>query len=487
MQSHDSLSTNEANQFMRMVITRSLVIPTVAILAGCSLKPVQAGSQTPIPQALIQAAERASESNMVMADIMARSHKMSVDEARLDLPDSQIPGFMKQRVRLDYNGPMSQVLDRLSTDLGFRVAEYNGNPSGPSWQPWVRLHGDKQLVQHVREMNSQIPWHLVMDYRNRRVVVDYSADGSMASQVKAAQDRMQAPGAGMSGRNLPDISSMQNNADNSVTQQVVASPATPKTQPTTNAAPQSALPPTPRQPSMTNSIPDASAGYWYAGVSGYQTKERAEQMRQWLKANDYLALIAGGENDHEVQVPAANDVEASTYAEDLVEQGVPAKVGYVSAASSASIIAANSSGQSEASAPEMPAATATALEQRVASTSASSQPMATRATERDQATRTASANRQSATTNPEQGPRGETLSIEEDQWYLQVSYLNSMKASERVIDDLIDDYRINRYPYGKGYLMRIGPFDERSDISTIMREVRADGYPDAYPVEGSNV
>ena len=109
---------------MKSAVSHTALLPLVLALVGCGFNQVKAQNSTPIPQSLIIAAERASNSSMALADIMARSHGQSVRDIELELPDVHVPDFLLQRVRLDYNGPMEQVLERVSHDIGYRVVEY---------------------------------------------------------------------------------------------------------------------------------------------------------------------------------------------------------------------------------------------------------------------------------------------------------------------------------------------------------------------------
>src|SRR5690554_1369786 len=167
----------------------SLIVPLVSasLLTGCVAQATDR-QYAPAPQALIEAAEQASQMRMVYADIQARASGHTIESVRLDSRDADAPDFMRATVRLDYNGPMENVLERVANDIGYRLNEYQKPASGLSWTPWIRLSGNKPLLDHLREMNSQVPWHIVLDHDNRRLVVDYSDDGSMASQVRMTRE-----------------------------------------------------------------------------------------------------------------------------------------------------------------------------------------------------------------------------------------------------------------------------------------------------------
>ncbi len=425
---------------------RTTLLPLVLAIAltGCGYNQVQAQNATPIPQSLIMAAERASHSSMALADIMARAHGQSVRDIELEVPDAHVPDFLLQRVRLDYNGPMGQVLQRISTDIGYRVAEYNEPSSGRSWEPWIRLHGDKPLVQHFKEMNSQTPWHLVLDHVNRRIVVDYDADGSMANQVQRAQRALNSDRINTQAR-LPDTQSIQLNADRQVSNDVIPAPESSARQAQIASAPTTTQPPMPL-PSNNNALPVEGRGYWYAGITGYQTQARAEDMRTWLGANEFEALVKAAGGGFEVHVPAIDDQQAASIRQQLSGLGVPSTVNYHSG-------------------------TARQVQSTFTSTSSGRNPYP--------ASTTAETNTRTAAPT--------TADLIASKWYVQIAYTISESGARSLANSQkLRDLPLNAYRLGRGWAVRLGPYDSRSEALVVMKEARGTGYADAYPVQGSN-
>lgn len=418
---------------MRSSASRIFLVPALALLSGCSYNQVSAQGVTPIPQSLILAAERTSQSSMALADIMARAHGESVRSVALEVPSTAIPDFLQQRVRLDYNGPQKQVLDRVAADTGYRVVEYNEPSSGIGWQPWIRLSGDKPLIQHFKEMNSQSPWHLVLDHRDRRIVVDYSADGSMASQVSAAQRSLNNPGERKS-PNLPNVSSMEAGASQQVTRNTVPAPESQSQQ----ARPLQAAAPLP-EPSWKNLLPAPGSGYWHALISGYESDSRAKEMQEWVGARLFRAKIVSNNGVYDVHIPARDDGEAGKFAAELKALGVPVRVEYMTAdgASRDDLVSRELSPQSSIF------------------------------TDRNDA---------DGVLNPEA-------------WYVQTAFVTSSdKAKQLSSTTEFDKYGpYNAYPLKGGWVLRIGPMDNRAAAAEVMREVRRAYVSDAYAVKGLNV
>ncbi|WP_181870660.1 DotD/TraH family lipoprotein [Vreelandella rituensis] len=449
---------------MKTISASALLIPFAFALSGCGFQQVQAQSTTPIPQSLLQAAERASQSSMIMADIMARAHGQSVDQVKLDLPDSNIPEFLLTRVRLDYNGPMAQVLERVSHDIGYRVVEYNKTPSGPSWQPWIRLNGDKPLVQHFREMNAQTPWHLVLDHRSQRLVVDYDADGSMASQIREAQESLAKEPPVSQRRNMPDTSRMAEDANRQVSQQVIPSPIAPSVQ----AAP---LPATQAAPSVQatqstlNPVPEAGTGYWYAGIGGYQTSDRAKAMQDWLGAHDYYSLLLERTRDIEVQVPSRDHAQVLDITSVLKDKGVPSEVRYMSVV------------ERNAARPAKATAAPRSAPRPIIQTSQPAQSAITNA----------AASQKVVSSNTDSSKANFDSRMQADMWYVQVAYLNKQSSIDRVLEEVSSNgYAISDYSLGNnsGKALRVGPYDSREQAIGDLGKLRSAGYPDAYPVKG---
>lgn len=417
---------------MRSSASRIFLLPALAILSGCSYNQVSAQGVTPIPQSLIQAAERTSQSSMALADIMARAHGESVKSVSLETPSTGIPEFLKQRVRLDYNGPQEQVLDRVASDTGYRVVEYNEPSSGIGWQPWIRLSGDKPLIQHFKEMNSQSPWHLILDHRDRRIIVDYSADGSMATQVAAAQEAFNNPAARTS-PNLPDTKPLKEKADKQVSRNTVPAPESSARQ----AKPKESSAPRPVT-SWKNVIPAPGKGYWHALISGHGEKDRAAEMKEWVGAHQYRAKVVAREGQYDVHIPAADDGEASKFSAHLEELGVPSQVRYMSADG---------------------------------------------ASRDDLVSRELGSSASAIRNNNELVRTGE---LDPNAWYVQTAYVGSegeaYRLSKTTEFDHLGDY--GAYRLKGGWVLRIGPMKSREDAVSAMYEVRRSAVDDAYAVKG---
>lgn len=426
---------------MKHNASRITLLPLLFALSGCGYNQVQASGTTPIPQSLILAAERASHSSMALADIMARSHGQSVRDIELEVPNANVPDFLLQRVRLDYNGPMEQVLSRVSTDIGYRVTEYNEPASGRSWEPWIRLSGDKPLVQHFKEMNSQTPWHLVLDHRNRRIVLDYDSDGSMAKQVRRAQQGLNEERQTSTAR-LPSTNRIDENARRQVSNDVIPAPVMPSQQAqTAHSAP------TPQASSHRNALPPEGRGYWHAKISGYQNNDRAEEMTQWLEANDFIGIVRQSGSQFAVHIPAHDDQHAADLSQELSEMGVPTTVHYYSVGS-----------DSRRNNPQM--------------------------TENAPTHQTASA---SVATNRPQASTPQKAEPDELLWFVQIAYTPvEQGARDLAAANEINGKPTRAYAQGRGWAVRAGPYASRNEANTAVRSARQDGFSDAYPVKGSS-
>lgn len=423
---------------MRSIASRAFILPALAILSGCSYNQVSAQGVTPIPQSLVEAAERTSQSTMALADIMARAHGESVRSVSLEVPSTGIPEFLMQRVRLDYNGPQKQVLERVAADTGYRVVEYNEPASGIGWQPWIRLSGDKPLVQHFKEMNSQSPWHIILDHRDRRIVVDYSADGSMASQVAAAQRALDNPKPQAARKaNLPDTASINEAASRQITRDTVPAPESSARQarPETSEA-------SFRQESWKNVLPLPGKGYWHALVSGYGSRARAGQMEEWIGAHRYQAMVVERGGQYDVHVPATDDGQAAAIVRELKDLGVPADVKY---------IASNGRNRNV----DIP-------------------PLADRKEKVD--------DRKSVLPSS-QIKNGE---LDPEAWYVQTAYVRDSTVARKAADTPRFDHlgHYDAYPLENAWVVRIGPLKSRDEAVSAMREVRESGISDAYAVRG---
>lgn len=283
------------------------LISTSFMLVGCASYASSSNQNHmhPVPQALIEAAQHADQMRMVYADIQARSNGHTVESVRLDASDASAPAFMRSTVRLDYDGPMQTVLERLAKDMGYRLNEYSKPASGLSWTPWIRLSGNKSLLDHMREMNSQVPWHIVLDHRNKRLVIDYSDDAGMANQIRSTQERRESQTSSLS--SLPDVSSVNQRTSAAIAQTLSNSPPGPVAE----------------APSQT-----APSEVWYTAVQGYEDRDNAREMVVWLAQHYITSYVQPIKDDFEVRVVAANSQDAFKLREHLMSLGVPSQIGY---------------------------------------------------------------------------------------------------------------------------------------------------------------
>jgi hypothetical protein len=252
---------------------------------------------------------------MVYADIQARLHGESVDSVRLETPDSSVPDFMLATVRLDYNGPMPEVLNRLASDIGYRVNEYAMPASGLTWTPHLRASGNKRLIDHLREMNSQVPWHIILDHENRRLVIDYSAEGGMAEQIRSAHEAEASQRSpGRQRQTLPNAESIQTRAYESVQQELSSNPVY-----------QAREAPSNRGAAPAPQTYQASE-QWYVVIEGYGDKTTADAMVQWLAEEELVAHVKSAGQNHDVRIQTRNSRDAISVRDHLRSYGVPSSV-----------------------------------------------------------------------------------------------------------------------------------------------------------------
>lgn len=291
-----------------------LVLPlvTASLLAGCATPEVDTGA--PAPKALLEAAEQATQMRMVYADVQARSSGHTVESVRLDPNDADAPDFMRSKVRLDYNGPMDEVLNRIGNDVGYRVSEYSKPASGSSWTPWVRLAGNKTVLDHMREINSQVPWHIVMDHINQRIVVDYSDNGGMANQVLDAKKKQSRGRGGAAAPNLPADPDV---AKAHARRELAASRSNELTLPHAEAE---SGPPVDQV--------STSSETWYLAIDNYSSLEQARTMVSWLgKLGVEARTSESGGNRYAVRIPAQSKADAVSLQSQLEDEGVHGEIG----------------------------------------------------------------------------------------------------------------------------------------------------------------
>lgn len=434
----------------------AMTLVTLAATSGCaSTGGRQPSNQTPIPQALIEAARQASEARMVYADLQARLHGYSVESVRLDGADAGVPDFLKARVRLDYNGPMIQVLERVANDIGYRVNEYAKPAAGVGWSPWLRTNGDKPLIDHVREMNAQVPWHIVLDHRNQRLVVDYSAEGGMASQIREARDADQRRRESELDRSssMPNTQPMEARATRSVQDSLTDQPV---------YAPRESAP----EPQIT------STQEWSVLIEGYGTRANAEAMVSWLAEDNLTAVVRPVEGEFEVRVLANDQSDAQAIETRLAQYDIPTRLDSVTVRGTPASSHPPRAAQTRPAKPREPV---------MWQTPGQAQPSASR---------TPASSVQSI--NTRQAPaaiardamiEGSEAKLLQGSWRIQAAYGRNLDSFGRHIRTLASEgipvYLKPASSAGK-YHLRVGPFDSRASMRRTLATVKRLGLSDAY-------
>lgn len=443
-----------------------LFIPLLSatLLAGCA---AQATDRAPVPQALIQAAESATQMRMVYSDWQARAHGHTVENIRLDSRDADAPDFMRAQVRLDYNGPMENVLSRVANDIGYRLNEYAKPSSGLSWTPWMRLSGNKTLLDHLREMNSQVPWHIVLDHENRRLVIDYSDDGSMAAQVRNAREGLRL-NSGRGQLNLPSSpEALTASSQAAVAQTLSNGPTLPRTTTTTQPSPVS-----------PNEV-------WFAAIEGYDSNENARSMVIWLAQLGLDAHVFElGEQRYDVRVIAKTSRDAIRVRDLMDQHGVPSQLGYEETNGNEEL----KRRAEQAMRDGWPIEALAMEEEQFASSSTVSQAAITSPEPQRERARVTSSFAGSQADLKELA-RNRILSPEESagvgkQWAIQLSYSNSLPGLGNAIHSVEQmGYTAGLVPAsGDSYMLRATSFETRQSASTALAKLRGGGFGDAYLV-----
>lgn len=426
-------------------------LAAVSLLTGCAAAPQSQG--TPVPQALLEAAQQASHARMVYADLQARLHGTSIEEVRLDEPDAGVPDFMRARVRLDYNGPMLEVMERVANDIGYRVNEYSKPSAGVGWSPWMRARGDKPLIDHVREMNTQVPWHIVLDHRNRRLIIDYSAEGGMATQVREAREADERQREQNAQRTtMPNTTAIEQASRVGMQESLGNQPA---------QAPREASAANPgRYASATTQANPSRQSEWRVDIEGYQSEAQANAMVEWLKEDNLSATIIPRGATYDVRVLANNNDDARSIHAHLSSFNIPGVVGQVE------------SGRRGAG------ATSTAAPQHASPSRATSSTTDSRSWQTP-AINTNQSNRQVA--------ESAILTREQEQlmsghYRIQAAYGSNLEDFGRHIKALSDQgvtAHLSRAG-SNGFNLRIGPFETRNEMQRVLRDLRRTKFSDAY-------
>jgi hypothetical protein len=447
----------QASFMQRKHICLAVTLASFVGLSGCANMQANKPSTntTPVPQALIEAAQQASQARMVYADLQARLHGHSVESVRLDGADAGVPDFMKARVRLDYNGPMMQVLERVANDIGYRVNEYGKPTAGIGWSPWLRVGGDKQLIDHVREMNTQVPWHVVLDHRNRRLVIDYSSDGGMAEQIRSARDaddrRREESSINMS-PSLPSTQALTTRGSNATQDTLTNQPAYPVGE---GVSQQSY-----REPQMDEQ--------WYVAIEGYVNNHEAQAMVEWLSEDRLSATIVPVGNTYHVRIAANGNADAKDIQTHLNGFDVPNSIGMEKVRRQQSVTATpatfprNEVGQSA---------------QPMQSQERNWSRPSGQSSETNYANQTNKAVAQSAILTDSENRTFE------GHWRVQVAYGSSLESFGRHIKALSDNgHNAHLVPASSqgSYHMRVGPFDDQQSMSATLAAVKRLGFNDAY-------
>lgn len=433
----------------------AVALAAATTLYGCAgLHAQERSDTTTVPQALLEAAAQASHARMVYADIQARMHGSSVENVRLDTPNEGVPDFMLARVRLDYNGPMMPVLDRVANDIGYHVNEYSKPSAGVGWSPWMRVRGDKPLIDHVREMNSQVPWHIILDHRNQRLVIDYSVEGGMATQIREARETDE-----------------RNRASTSSDRQITM-PDTRTIEQASQVSYQYGLTNTAAQLSNEAGAPSSSgkrlenqsgqpAASWRVDIEGYQSESQALAMVDWLKEDQLDGIVIPRGKSFDVRILANNNDDAITIHSHLEGFNVPSVVGQVE------------NGELTNTRPALPSRSSASYEQ-------SSKPTTSQ---------TSQITNIDLSKSNTQVAQASILSDEQETLFsglyrIQGAHGRNLNSFGRHIKALADQgITAHLTRSGKAYNLRSGPYESEADMREALSAIRSYGFSDAYPIK----
>jgi hypothetical protein len=391
---------------------------------------------------------------MVYADIQARLHGESVDSVRLETPDSGVPDFMLATVRLDYNGPMQEVLSRLASDIGYRVNEYAMPASGLTWSPHLRATGNKRLIDHLREMNSQVPWHIILDHENRRLVIDYSAEGGMAEQIRSAHAaEASRRSIGTQRQTLPNAESIQTRASESVQLELSSNPIYRAREAQSNRS----IAPVPQA--------GQNSEQWYVLIEGYADKATADAMVQWLAEDELVAHVKTAGQKHDVRIQTRNSRDAISVRDHLRSYDVPSSVSVEGQPAGYQTFRQPPEGPSEYRDPEV-------INSNFSTTSVT--------TADDYSARDFSlmSNNQIAQTAMVQAPQEREL---RQTWRVQLAYGKNLASFGRLITKVTSaGYDASLHPEAGGYHLRVNSFTTSSSAREGLASLKSTGFHDAY-------
>lgn len=292
-----------------------------ALACACGLMiSGQVLAQPQIPERLLQASEQAARAQMQISSMMAREIGQQSAESVKKQDTRNLPDYMKQTVRLDFYGPMDEALNRLANDLGWRLVSF-GEPVVGGMKPHVYLRDAKPVHQHIAELGSQIPWPLLIDLRNERLVVDYRSNTGTEQQVRLTREHLDKnrqaiqQGDSTKSRTLPDQHFKQSNA--------VTAPLQPAYPSNKSSWVQSPIDPTEL---MYNN--DYSG--WGVELGAYADSADARSMLLWLQERSIDASARIDRGLHHVRLLAVNQSVAGALQKYLLSHGIEGEISYAS-------------------------------------------------------------------------------------------------------------------------------------------------------------
>lgn len=297
---------------------KALRVAALTCICGLMFSGLALAKPAQIPERLLQASEQAARAQMQISSMMAREIGQESAESVKQQDTRNLPDYMKQTVRLDFYGPMDEALNRLANDLGWRVASF-GEPVVGGMKPHVYLRDAKPVHQHIAELGSQIPWSLLVDIRNERLVVDYRSRVGVERQIEVTRQHLDDNrnttqyGQTATNRTLPNSYSAE--------PRTIATPNQPK-YPVKN----SSWSDTPRDPIEQTYNKDYSG--WGVELGAYTNPDDARNMLIWLQERslDVSARIDNGL--HRIRLLAINQSIADSLRKYLLSQGIEGEIAY---------------------------------------------------------------------------------------------------------------------------------------------------------------
>lgn len=442
----------------------------VAALACGLMLCGQALAQPPaIPERLLQASEQAARAQMQISSMMAREIGEQSAESVKKQDTRNLPDYMKQTVRLDFYGPMDEALNRLANDLGWRVVSF-GEPVIGGMKPHVYLRDSKPVHQHIAELGSQIPWPLLVDLRNERLVVDYRTSTGTEQQVKLTQKHLDNNRARIEEGNLAKPRALP--AETYSSSRAPATPLQPEYPSKNNWTA------TPLDPTELMYNVDYSG--WGVELGAYIDKKDARAMLAWLQERsiDASARIDGGM--HRIRLLAVNQSVASTLQQYLLSNGFEGEISYASP----EIVQQQLKAQANTAKPQQQ----TVQQQQETDANWRSKMVAPR-TAMEGNSDTASAVKGGRETTIRTTSRHVTMppiqSTPRGYGVQTITHFDHQKALQ-----IAEDLRNKNYPafvfkLGKHYGVRVGQLQKREQALNLMVAIRKMGFPDAYVVKAN--